>query len=72
MCWRGRTESLNNFRFSIADFRFGRKQTRDRAELSDFGAQDLRLNDELGEEELGSYGQELYDLCRHVRHGPVA
>ena len=42
------------------------------AELSDFGAQDLRLNDELGEEELGSYGQELYDLCRHVGHGPVA
>ena len=43
-----------------------------RAELSDFGAQDPRLNDELGEEELGSYGQELYDLCRHVGHGPVA
>ena len=32
----------------------------------------LRLNCELGEEELGSYGQELYDLCRHVGHGPVA
>jgi hypothetical protein len=31
----------------------------------------LRLNGELGEE-LGSYGQELYDLCRHVGHGPVA
>ena len=26
MCWRGRTESLNNFRFSIADFGLGRKQ----------------------------------------------
>src|SRR4030095_11429091 len=33
MCWRGRTGSLNDFRFSIADFRLGKKRMNKKASL---------------------------------------
>jgi hypothetical protein len=33
---------------------------------------DAKLETANEKKELGSYGKEHYDLCRHIGHGPVA